>query len=234
MDLVGDGMSAGLEWGGFHMGLHGEGLGVSRRVRGWRFGFSPFSLGGDMAGGYGLGLRFQVGGLEELDGILDSEGSGIFGDMRARTSFLGADLSVMDVWGWRVHMGAGVGRTSASGAGEWFSAVEDLRSGAYSAGLERDDIWRMGDGMGFRVGQPLRAGGGFRLGVPTGRTKYGELTWREVSGAPSGRELEWEARYHRAFDGGMWRVSAFLTQEPGHRSDAKTNGKMLFAFERAF
>ena len=230
--LAGAGLSAGMGWDDFRIAAFGEGLGSARRVRG---ALAEFSLG---SSGSGLGeagaVSFQFGGLEELDGLLSSSGSGIFGDLRARTAFAG-----LGIWGelpgfWRFRAGGFSGRTSAAGSAGWLSPTDGLWSGSYALGVERGDVLRLGDGLGFRVHQPLRASGGLRMRVPTGRTRYGDLTWREVSGGPSGRELAVEGLYRRPVEGGSWLLSAGMISDPGHRSDAKTLGRALFAFEREF
>ena len=236
--LAGRGLVAGSSFrlsggGGFRMAMFGESLGNEKRFRGVlaEFSFSPF---GDSDGSGGGDAKWfaQAGGIRESDGLLDSSGSGLFSDLRSRTAFAGLGFAGGLPDGWRYRLGAHWGRTSAEGA--WLSATDSLRSGSYAAGLERSNVLRSGDGLGFRVRQPLRVSGGLKFRVPTGRTKYGELTWSEVSGVPSGRELEWEARYRRPYDGGHWGVSAVLVSESGHRSGSKTEGRALFAFERSF
>ena len=232
--LVGDGMVAGVVGDGFRLAMFGEGLGSSRRIRG---AFAEFSLARFSSlpeGAERAGLSFQVGGMEELDGLLDTSGAGVFGGLRARTAFAGLGFSGELPGDWRVRAGGFAGRTAAEDGSGWFSPVEDLWSGAYALGLEREDVLFSGDALGFRVHQPLRASGGLRLRVPTGRTRYGDLTWREVSGAPSGRELIWEGLYRRSSDEGDWLLSAGLVSQPGHRADAKALGRALLAFERAF
>ena len=229
--LVGDGMVAGAVGDGFRLAAFGEGLGSSRRIRG---AFAEFSLAPLASLPEGAGLSFQVGGMEELDGLLDTSGAGIFGGLRARTAFAGLRFSGELPGDWRVRIGGFAGRTAAEDGSGWFSPVEDLWSGSYALGLEREDVLFSGDALGFRVHQPLRASGGLRLRVPTGRTRYGELTWREVSGGPSGRELIWEGLYRRSATEGDWLLSAGVISQPGHRAEAKTLGRALLAFERAF
>ena len=232
--LVGDGMVAGVVGDGFRLAAFGEGLGSSHRIRGAfaEFSLAPFAFLPE--GAEGAGLSFQVGGMEELDGLLDTSGAGVFGGLRARTAFAGLRFSGELPGDWRVRVGGFAGRTAAEDGGGWFSPVEDLWSGSYALGLERDDVLFAGDALGFRVHQPLRASGGLRLRVPTGRTRYGELTWREVSGGPSGRELIWEGLYRRSAAEGDWLLSAGVISQPGHRAEAKTLGRALLAFERTF
>ena len=204
-----------------------------------KVGHREGSLTGLDRSGRGCNLRpaqwsFQLGAVEELDGMLRSSGSGVFGALRARTTFAGIHWRSPGMFNnWQMRIAAHAGRTS-SGSGTWLSATERLWSGAYALGLERGNVLSVGDSLGFRLRQPLRTEGGFRMRVPTGRTKYGELTWREVSGEPSGRELELEARYGRRLFGGSWWVSAGVVEDPGHDASAKTEGRGLVGFERAF
>ena len=228
--LAGDGMSGGLEWDSFRMEMFGESPGQETLARGavGSFSFAPFSE--TMENG---GWILHFGGVDELNGFLSSSGTGAFGDLRSRTAFVGADYVGEKINGWRIRLGGFAGDTSAEN-GEWFAGTESLRSDSFHLGVERENIFHSDDGLGFRLHQPLRASGSLRIRIPTGRTRYGDLTWREVSGKTSGRELALEGLYRRSFDGGSWRVSAGAVSEPGHRADAKTIGRLLFAFEREF
>ena len=82
--LAGDGMVAGVAGDGFRLAAFWRGPRGARRVRGALAEFSPLPSSSLPAG---VGLWFQVGGVEELDGLLDTSGAGIFGDLRARTAF---------------------------------------------------------------------------------------------------------------------------------------------------
>ena len=228
--LAGDGMSAGLEWDSLRVAMFGETPGQDSRPRGavGSFSFAPFSETTENGG-----WILHFGGVDEPNGFLSSSGSGAFGDLRSRTAFVGADYVGEKMNGWRIRLGGFAGDTSADN-GEWFAGTESLRSDSFHLGVERENIFYSGDGLGFRLHQPLRASGSLKIRIPTGRTRYGDLTWREVSGKTSGRELALEGLYRRSFEGGSWRVSAGAVSEPGHRAEAKTIGRMLFAFEREF
>ena len=228
--LAGDGMSGGLEWDSFRMEMFGESPGQDSRPRGavGSFSFAPFSEARENGG-----WIFHFGGVEEPHGFLSSSGSGAFADLRARTAFVGADYVGAKMNGWRLHLGGFAGDTSAEDGG-WFAGTESLRSDSFHLGVERENIFHSGDGLGFRLHQPLRASGSLKIRIPTGRTRYGDLTWREVSGKTSGRELSLEGLYRRSFEGGSWRISAGAVSEPGHRAEAKTIGRLLFAFDREF
>ena len=228
--LAGDGMSAGLEWDSLRVAMFGETPGRKTLARGavGSFSFAPLSETTENGG-----WILHFGGVDELNGFLSSSGTGAFGDLRSRTAFVGADYVGEKMNGWRIRLGGFAGDTSADN-GEWFAGTESLRSDSFHLGVERENIFYSGDGLGFRLHQPLRASGSLEIRIPTGRTRYGDLTWREVSGKTSGRELALEGLYRRSFEGGSWRVSAGAVSEPGHRAEEKTIGRILFAFEREF
>ena len=229
------GFAAGMEWDVFRMEMFGDASGQDSRTRGMVASFSPMSFKSRLAKGGG-GWRFHFGGVEEANGFLSSSGVGAFAGLRARTRFVGADYVGEKINGWRIRAGGFAGSTSAKDGNEggWFSEVGSLRSDSFHLGLERENVLRFGDGLGFRVYQPLRVSESFRFRIPTGRTRYGDLTWREISGAASGRELALEGLYRAQFDGGRWLLSSGLISQSGHRADAGTIGRILFAFEREF
>ena len=142
-------MVAGVVGDGFRLAMFGEGLGSSRRIRGAfaEFSLAPFSSLPE--GAERAGLSFQVGGMEELDGLLDTSGAGVFGRLRARTAFAGLGFSGELPGDWRVRAGGFAGRTAAEDGGGWFSPVEDLWSGAYALGLERDNVFVFGRRIGI-------------------------------------------------------------------------------------
>ena len=233
--LTQNGFAAGMEWDAFRMEMFGDAPGQDSRTRGMVASFSPMSFKSRLREDGG-GWRFHFGGVEEANGFLSSSGSGAFAGLRARTRFVGADYVGEKFNGWRIRVGGFAGRTSAgneNGNG-WFSEARSLRSDSFHIGLEGENVLRFGDGLGFRVYQPLRVSESFRLRIPTGRTRYGDLTWREVSGGASGRELVLEGLYRMEFEGGRWLLSSGLISQSGHRASAGSVGRVLFAFEREF
>ena len=243
--LARGGMSAGLQWNSFQIKIFGEGHGQNFQTRGAIGSFSLSSFPGGKEGGEegdeegdeeGVGWRFHLGGVDEPNGFLSSSGAGAFSNLRARTMFAGADYVGGDWNGWQIHLGGFIGSTSSknSGGQKWFSETESMRSDSFHIGMERQNIFHSADGLGFRLRQPLRASDSLKIRLPTGRTRYGELTWREVSATPSGRELSLEALYRRSFEGGTWRISSAAISESGHRANAKTIGRIFFAFEQKF
>ena len=179
-------------------------------------------------------MSFQVGGMEELDGLLENIGGGAVRGIAGADGVCGLGIFGGVAGGLAGSFGGICGSDCGGGRKRLVFAGGGLVERRLCAGLEREDVLFAGDALGFRVHQPLRASGGMRLRVPTGRTRYGELTWREVSGGPSGRELIWEGLYRRSAEEGDWLLSAGVISQPGHRADAKTLGRALLAFERAF
>ena len=243
--LARGGMSAGLQWNSFQIKIFGEGHGQNFQTRGALGSFSLSSFPGGKEGGEeggeegdeeGVGWRFHFGGVDEPNGFLSSSGAGAFSNLRARTMFAGADYVGGDWNGWQIHLGGFIGSTSSknSGGQEWFSETESMRSDSFHIGMERKNIFHSADGLGFRLRQPLRASDSLKIRLPTGRTRHGELTWREVSATPSGRELSLEVLYRRPLNGGTLRISSAAVSEPGHQAKAKTTARLLLSFEQKF
>ena len=246
--LAGAGLHAGMGRGGFGLAAFGDSVLEADAARAGgihglaaEVSFSGLEDSEGSASGFGL----QAGLVRESDSLLAGRGLGGFGGIRARTVFAGfrGFGNLRD--GWRFRAVAYWGRTdsdSDSSAGNsWWSGSENLWSGAYAAGLERTGIFRADDILGLWLGQPLRAEGGeisFRR--PTGRTKHGDLTYREErwSARPSGRELALSGMYRRGGGGGMaggvLRLSAGLVRDAGHRRGAGLLGRFLLAAEREF
>ena len=211
--LAGAGLHAGMGRGGFGLAAFGDSVLEADAARvggihGLAAEVSFFGLG--RFGRLGCGFRIAGGAwFASRIRFLAGRGLGGFGGIRARTVFAGfrGFGNLRD--GWRFRAAAYWGRTdsaSDSAAGNsWWSGAENLWSGAYAAGLERTGIFRTDDILGLWLGQPLRAEGGeisFRR--PTGRTKHGDLTYREErwSARPSGRELALSGMYRRGGGGG--------------------------------
>ena len=113
-----------------------------------------------------------------------------------------------------------------------------MRSASFAAGLERAEVLRTGDALGFWLSQPLRAeGGAMTFARPTGRTRHGELTYRAERwlARPSGREVRFTLTYRRDWgESGFARASAEAVRHSGHRGDAPMLGRMLLSASREF
>ena len=235
--LAGPGMAAGVARGNFRAAAFGGNFSDSaaNQIRGfaaesalWR---APDSSGG---------LAGQMGFVAESDSILGGRGFGAFGGTQARTMFWGARGFRKLGGAWNVRGAAYWGRTDSDSksADSWRLGADNLRSASFAAGLERTGVIRTGDALGFWLSQPLRAeSGAMTFARPTGRTKYGELTYRNErwTARPSGRELQFALTYRRTWgDLGFARAAAEAVRNPGHQRDAPMLGRILFLAEREF
>ena len=237
--LGGAGAAAGMERDGFRAAAFGESIADAdaNRTRGFAAEYSFWSAP-DSTGGF----AGQTGFVGESDSILGGRGFGGFGGTRARTLFWGARGFGALGGGWNARGAAYWGRTDSDveDSDGWRFGADDLWSASFAAGAEREGVLRTDDALGFWLRQPLRAeGGAMTFHRPTGRTKYGELTYKAErwSARPSGRELEFSGTYRRGWGGttgGFLRMSAGVVREAGHRRDSPLLGRFLFSAEREF
>ena len=195
--------------------------GVSdNRTRG---ALTEIHLGGDDSG-----LAFQAGALSESESLLagTSRGADLRG-LRSRTAFAGVSGSA-DLFGggWRVRGAAHVGRSWAESSGVLRSG--DLWASSFSAGLERGGWLYSGDGVMFRISQPLRVES-WEMDLMEG----GEV--RRLLVSPSGRQLDLDAAYRLPLSGGGWLLlSAGVRRGSGHVGSSGLEGGALFSLERDF
>ena len=181
---------------------------------------------GDSVGG--SGLAFQAGALSESESLLagTSRGEDLRG-LRSRTAFAGVSGSA-DLFGggWRVRGAAHVGRSWAESSGVLRSG--DLWASSFSAGLERGGWLYSGDGVMFRISQPLRVES-WEMDLMEG----GEV--RRLLVSPSGRQLDLDAAYRLPLSGGGWLLlSAGVRRGSGHVGSSGLEGGALFSLERDF
>ena len=181
---------------------------------------------GDSVGG--SGLAFQAGALSESESLLSgtSRGEDLRG-LRSRTAFAGVSGSA-DLFGggWRVRGAAHVGRSWAESSGVLRSG--DLWASSFSAGLERGGWLYSGDGVMFRISQPLRVES-WEMDLMEG----GEV--RRLLVSPSGRQLDLDAAYRLPLSGGGWLLlSAGVRRGSGHVGSSGLEGGALFSLERDF
>ena len=181
---------------------------------------------GDSGGG--SGLAFQAGALSESESLLagTSRGEDLRG-LRSRTAFAGVSGSA-DLFGggWRVRGAAHVGRSWAESSGVLRSG--DLWASSFSAGLERGGWLYSGDGVMFRISQPLRVES-WEMDLMEG----GEV--RRLLVSPSGRQLDLDAAYRLPLSGGGWLLlSAGVRRGSGHVGSSGLEGGALFSLERDF
>ena len=193
---------------------------ADNRTRG---ALTEIHLGGDDSG-----LAFQAGALSESESLLSgtSRGADLRG-LRSRTAFAGVSGSA-DLFGggWRVRGAAHVGRSWAESSGVLRSG--DLWASSFSAGLERGGWLYSGDGLVFRISQPLRVES-WEMDLMEG----GEV--RRLLVSPSGRQLDLDAAYRLPLSGGGWLLlSAGVRRGSGHVGSSGLEGGALFSLERDF
>ena len=183
--------------------------------------------------GAALGLR--AGWLAERETMLGTSAEGAFGRLTSHATFAGVE-SETDIAGWRVAGATEVGVVTPSLDGGLLTDVSPLTTSTFAVSAARP----VGDDGSFRlsVSQPLRVEDGrARLSVPVGRRKRGDVLRDAltVDLAPSGRQIDVEARWHRnGVAGGELRLGAVWTREPGHRTDAEPGLTLLAGWDRTF
>jgi hypothetical protein len=96
-----------------------------------------------------------------------------------------------------------------------------IRTTAFAADVGKDGLFTHSDSFGMRLAQPLRvASGGIDLRLPV---NYDYATgapdaWltQRLNLAPTGRELDFEARYSLAMLGGILQTNLFWRRDPGN------------------
>jgi len=111
----------------------------------------------------------------------------------------------------------GFTRPDASGL---IAGGSQFESSAWSVDVERRSLFAPGDGLAFRLSQPLRVeGGGIGLYLPVGYDYASETATfglRTLALSPSGREHMGELRWFGPFAGGNLTASLFYRTDPGH------------------
>ncbi|KQR88220.1 hypothetical protein ASG07_04140 [Sphingomonas sp. Leaf343] len=187
-------------------------------IAGWqRSGFDRVSLGLDRAFGP-VTARFTGSRLIEDATVLGARFDPSFGGASATSWFLdaGARLTA-GAWTFGGTMRSGWTRASLHGG---LGGGGLLRTSAYSADVGRTGLFG-GDSIGLRIAQPLRvSAGGIDLALPTFYDYAGSAvtawTPQRMTLAPSGREVDIEARYSRPFAGGDLQANLYWRRDPGN------------------
>jgi subtilisin family serine protease len=157
-----------------------------------------------------LGERSTLLGAHLGPALGSPRGTSWFADLGARVDAGG---------GWTLGGGYRRGWTTARLSGLEGGGL--LRSAAWSADVGVAGLWLPGDGAGLRIAQPLRvANGGLDLVLPT-NWNYAEgrvdrWTRQPLGLAPTGRELDLEARYALPLGAGTLEGNLFWRRDPGH------------------
>jgi hypothetical protein len=165
--------------------------------------------------------RLSIGAtrLDEQETMLGSRFSSAFATGGATSHFVDGTASFDLGRGWGAFASYRRGWTDMAGSGALVDQGR-LRTDAWAFDLSKTNALRGGDRLAFRVMQPLRVrSGGFDLKVPVSYD-YGSgavgFERQQLSLAPDGRELDFEAAYSVGLLGGRLGVNAFLRTNPGH------------------
>lgn len=211
--------------------MPGERLLAGRRARTDRAAYERASIGLDRRFG-AVAVTLTTTRLAEHGSVLGARFGGAFGSGRATSHFLdlGARWSFGDGWtlGGTARRGWTAARLSGGVAGHGRLATD-----AFAADIGKDGVFGALDSIGLRIAQPLRVGrGGIALRLPTDydyvARGVGGWSVERLNLAPTGRELDVEARYAKPLMGGMLATNLFWRRDPGNfRSLAPDLGAAL-------
>ncbi len=183
------------------------------------------------------GFSLQAGAVRETQGFLGARPQGALGKAQGATTFVGVNGDWRMGDHWRTLTSAYVGNTAAQLAGGSLSNSGDIMSSAFSIGAVRGSVRVRGDWFGVRLSQPLRVEKGqVNLRLPSGRTKYGEVTYQDhnIALKPAGRTLQAEVAYQMPIASGALKTSMGVERHPQHDSTKATEPFMRLSFERRF
>jgi hypothetical protein len=184
-----------------------------------RFGYDRASIALDRRFD-GLKTGLTATRLNEYDTLLGARFSGALGAARATSWFLDA-VARFDVGdGWSIGGSLREGWTMADVRGG-LTGNGLIRTNAYAADIGKAGVFDGGDSVGLRIAQPLRvASGGIDLRLPTNydydTLQVSEWTVQRLNLAPTGREVDMEARYSRSLFGGAFQSNLFWRRDPGN------------------
>ncbi len=174
--------------------------------------------------------------LAEASTLLGARLGGSLGAPSGTSWFVDLDVRA-PVGGWLLGGSVKQGWTAARLSG--IDGGGQLRSVAWSADLSKTDLWTAGDSFGLRLAQPLRVThGGLSLVLPT-HWNYGTgavdvWTKQTLNLAPTGRELDLEARYALPLILGDLQASLFWRRQPGHVVNSLDDKGVAVRWETGF
>ncbi|HEU4959461.1 MAG TPA: S8 family peptidase [Sphingomonas sp.] len=184
-----------------------------------RFGYSRLAIAADRRFGP-LSASLTGSWLDEHDTVLGARFGAGLGGARASSWFVDANATLALGGGWSLTGSARQGWTLAEvRAGLTGSGL--IRTDAYSASIAKQGVFGARDSAGLGIAQPLRvASGGIDLRLPA----FYDYQTRSVTSwtdtrlnlAPTGRELDMEARYAFPLGAGMMQTNLFWRRDPGN------------------
>ena len=161
--------------------------------------------------------------LSEQATILGARFSSGFTSGGATSTFLDGSAAFDLGRGWSAFASYRRGWTQIAGTGAMVDHGR-LSSSAFAFDIAKRNAFRGGDWLALRLMQPLRIrSGGFAMNVPTSydyATGQAGFEQRQLSLAPSGREIDAEIAYGISLPGGSLGANAFFRRQPGHIASA--------------
>jgi subtilisin family serine protease len=204
---------------------------------GWRrFGYDRMTLAVDKTIG-GFSALVTATNLSERDTLLGARFDRSLGAPRAASWFVDASARLRVGDGWSFGGSLRRGWTSAALRGG-IGGTGSLRTTAFDADLGKDGVFG-GDSIGLRVAQPLRVGiGGIDYRLATNydyaTSLVDQWTVQRLNLAPTGRELDVEARYATALAGGALQTNLFWRRDPGNIAALAPDYGVALRWGRAF
>ncbi|MGN6268660.1 MAG: S8 family peptidase [Sphingomonas sp.] len=184
-----------------------------------RFGYNRATVAADRRFGP-LDLSLAASWLDEHDTVLGARFGDGLGGARATSWFLDAHATLGLGAGWSLTGSARQGWTLAE-VRAGLSGSGTIRTDAFAASLAKESVFGASDSFGLGIAQPLRvSAGGIDLHMPI----YYDYATRSVTAwsderlnlAPTGREIDVEARYGFPLAGGMLQTNLFWRRDPGN------------------
>jgi Subtilase family len=171
-----------------------------------------------------------LGSLQEDKSLLGAFGSGAMGlSGNAQTTFL--TVAASHNWSQDVRLAAmaTTGYTSGlTGSGESLvDGASGIQTLAWSFGVSKSDLYRLGDRVGLTVAMPLRTlSGGLQMTTATAQSQQDgslQYTTQTLNMAPSGVQTDLELAYTTPLRaGGVLSAMAIANFQPGHDANAPT------------
>ena len=159
----------------------------------------------------------RAGWTRETDTLFGSSAGGAFGKLSSGLSFVGASGG-FEAGGWRIGMAGEIGRATPEAAG---GLLADADASAFSTAFSAEAVRPLAGGtLRLSLQQPLRIESGrLHLSLPMRRTPEGAVLRQRIPVGlePSGRQIDFGVNWTKTIaPGGLWRVGAIVSHEPGH------------------
>jgi subtilisin family serine protease len=185
----------------------------------FRYGYDRASIALDRQFG-GLNVGLTGTRLAEYDTVLGARFGNALGGTRGTSWF----LDVAARWdmgsGWSMGGSLRQGWTLADVRGG-LTGRGMIRTNAFAGDIGKNGLFGRSDSFGLRLAQPLRvARGGIDLRLPTyydyDLLAVTQWTTQRLNLAPTGREIDMEARYALPVWGGALQTNVFWRKDPGN------------------